>query len=425
GRLVATHREGQAAQSYIYDGMGRLIASTDLDGGTTNIAFDDVGLQTPVTTASGYVSVSVFNQAGELISLAESGTFLTGGTSTYGYDENGRMRVATDASGRSSYFVYDNAGRKVADIDHLGGMVEYVYDQAGRIVATVQRANLVAPASLALLADPENGLELSSFAPAASAQDQWSFNIYDDAGRTIRSIDGEGGVAAFEYDESDRLVGTTYFAAKLSAAALDALKLDPLGTFTDPAAHADDAVSRIFYDEAGRLVGALDGEGYLTESVYDAAGQKITNIAYSAKASGDLANAVFGELRASVDASQTRVSRYIYDGQGQLTYTIDALRGLTSYSYDAAGNLVSQTQYARPVTPASFDTAGVAAAIIADAADRTIWSVYDDAGRLAYSIDAEGGVSAFACDTAGRVINSLQLAHRPGELSVPPARSAL
>src|SRR5690606_25141765 len=60
GRLVATHREGQAAQSYVYDGMGRLIASTDLHGGTTNIAFNDAGLQTTITTASGYVSVSVF-----------------------------------------------------------------------------------------------------------------------------------------------------------------------------------------------------------------------------------------------------------------------------------------------------------------------------------------------------------------------------
>src|SRR5690606_37430625 len=293
------------------------------------------------------------------------------------------------------------------------------------IAATWQRANLEAPASRALLGGPKNGLELSSFAPAASAQDQGSFNIYHDAGRTIRSIDGEGGVAAFEYDQSDRLIGTTYFATKLSAAALDALKLDPLGSFTDPAAHADDAVSRLFYDEAGRLVGALDGEGYLTESVYDSAGQKITDIAYSAKATGDLANAVFGELRASVDASQTRVSRYIYDGQGQLAYTLDALRGLTSYTYDAAGNLVSQTQHARPVTPASFDMAGVGAAIIADAADRTSWSVYDDAGRLAYSIDAEGGVSAFAYDTSGRMIKSVQFANLHGELSSLPALSGM
>src|SRR5690606_1018536 len=99
----------------------------------------------------GYVSVSVFNQAGELVSLAESGTFLGGGTSTYSYDENGRMRVATDASGRSSYFVYDHAGRKVADVDDLGGMVEYIYDQADRIVATVQREDAVSSASLILL----------------------------------------------------------------------------------------------------------------------------------------------------------------------------------------------------------------------------------------------------------------------------------
>ncbi len=53
----------------------------------------------------------------------------------------------------------------------------------------------------------------------------------------------------------------------------------PSFTPTPPPDSEQDIVSRLFYDKAGNRIGALDGEGYLTRTVYDAAGRKVQDIA--------------------------------------------------------------------------------------------------------------------------------------------------
>ena len=41
---------GQAASTFVYDGMGRLVASTDAAGKTSSIVFDDANTKTTITT---------------------------------------------------------------------------------------------------------------------------------------------------------------------------------------------------------------------------------------------------------------------------------------------------------------------------------------------------------------------------------------
>ncbi|WP_163525925.1 hypothetical protein, partial [Klebsiella oxytoca] len=62
----------------------------------------------------------------------------------------------------------------------------------------------------------------------------------------------------------------------------------PSFTPTPPPDSEQDIVSRLFYDKAGNRIGALDGEGYLTRTVYDAAGRKVQDIAYANAASAAL-----------------------------------------------------------------------------------------------------------------------------------------
>lgn len=413
GQLLSRYNQGEVAESFVYDGMGRLVASTDAHGGTTTIVFADAALTTTVTTAAGYTSISAYNGAGELVSRTDSGTHTAGGTATYQYDSNGRLRIVTDATGRTSTMVYDKAGRLVADVNHLGEIAEYIYDQADRVIATVRYAAELDAGQMALLADPETAAELSALRPSASAADRWEWSVYDDAGRVLRHIDGEGSVAAYEYDQSDRLVRTTSFFNRLSTAQLDALKLAPPELPVDPATHAGDAVSRLFYNQAGQLVGTLDGEGYLTETVYDAAGQAVRDIAYAAATvQADRAAGDFATLRAGVAGASTvdRVGHAVYDGQGLLRFTVDARGGVTGFSYDATGKLVRNVAYATPIAASDFTYDSVKALVTANAADRASWSVYDTAGRLAYAIDAEGGVTAFAYDASGRVVKSVEYA---------------
>jgi YD repeat-containing protein len=104
GNLLSRYTATQNTETFIYDGLNRLVGSTDLNGGTTSIVFNDGATMTTVTAAAGAVSTSTYNKTGDLISQTTSGSYDNTATSTYKYDKLGRVRQATDATGFSSYF---------------------------------------------------------------------------------------------------------------------------------------------------------------------------------------------------------------------------------------------------------------------------------------------------------------------------------
>ncbi|MBC7047353.1 hypothetical protein G6O52_25855, partial [Salmonella enterica subsp. enterica serovar Heidelberg] len=111
---------------------------------------------------------------------------------------------------------------------------------------------------------------------------------------------------------------TTAYAVKLTAGQIAGFKTTPPLLTDMPAPTATAAVTRAFYDRDGRMLGTLDGEGFLVRNVYDKAGIKVAEIAsYNAAAAGLRAAGSFNDLVASVGTSAgDRVTRYVYDGQG-------------------------------------------------------------------------------------------------------------
>ncbi|KPL66749.1 hypothetical protein SZ64_00705 [Erythrobacter sp. SG61-1L] len=413
GNLLEGWREGEAHETFLYDGMGRLYSSTDRNGGTTTVTFIGGGSTTIVTTAAGLTTTSVYNKAGELISLTESGAGTTAGTATYEYDAAGRLRSVTDASGRSSYIYYDKGGRKVASANEYGEVTEFRYDTAGRLAATISYATALSAANKTAFQNPASTADFADIRPSTSAADVWSWTVYDDAGRVIQSIDNAGGTVTNEYDKAGQLVKSVAWYTALSGSALAALKVGLPTAPVLPTAHAKDVVARSFYNAAGQHVGVLDGEGYLSETIYDAAGVAIETIAYAtATKAADRASGTFEALRAYVAGSSTvdRFGYAVYDGQGLLRFDINAQGGVVGYGYDAAGRLVSTTVYTTELdlgALADRTYASVKAAVTSNAVDRTSHTVYDSAGRVAYTVDAKGGVAAFSYDTSGRVTKAV------------------
>ncbi len=406
GRLLSRNAQGEVAESFIYDGLGRLTASTDVNGGTTTFVFNDAALTTTITTAAGYTKVQTFNKAGEMISVAGSGAFDVSGTGSFKYDKNGRLRVSIDETGYKTFFIYDSAGQLVGKANAYGHLVEYRRDASGRVIAEARYANGMSAANLAALENPDNGLAMSAMRPAAHSYDLWSWTVYDSAGRVIQKIDGDGGVAAFEYDKSDRLVKTVSYVNKVAVAAL---KTAPPTTPVAVTASAADSVSRSFYDRSGKLVGSLDGLGYLTEIVYDAAGQKIEEVAYITQTnSAYWASGTFNQLRstAAVNNANNRRMRYVYDGQGQLRYSVDSANQVAGFTYNVAGKLLKSTAYSLAIAPADYTYDAVKAAVVANANDRATTRTYDSAGRVATETSAVGTVTTYTYDTSGRVIKA-------------------
>jgi YD repeat-containing protein len=425
GQLLSRSRAGENTEYFVYDGLGRVTASTDLNGGTTTIAFVDASTQTVITLANGLVQTSTYNKAGDLISFTDGGEFAAAGTATYQYDQLGRMRSMTDANGIASYVLYDKAGRKVADVDQSGAVTEYRYDANDRLVATTRYTSPTDPANLITLADPNSTVEMSAIRPIAQASDIWTWHVYDAEGRVVEDIDGSGGVTGYDYDGSGRLVRTTGYANRLDGALLGGFQSAAPATVVLPVADGvRDQVTRLFYDKDGRLVGQLDGEGYLNRTIYNAAGEKVADTTFAGLTDPNYRPAgTFDELLATLPAIPgDRTNHYVYDKQGLLAFAIDGLNHVTEYVYRsdvewAATGVVRQTiAYAAPIAVlATYSIASVRDALSTGGStgnvdNRMAFSVFDAANRLAYSIDASGAVVSYSYDTLGQITKTVAFA---------------
>lgn len=359
-----------------------------------------------------------FNRAGEMISTETSGKDVARAGASYQYDDAGRLTSVTDVLGNKTRYLYDHRGRQTAVIAADGSVSESRYDALDRLVATVAYATRLTEPQLAAIDMASAGASIEDARPAANAADCWAWRVYDAGGRLQQAIDGNGAVQAYEYNGSDQLIRTTHFKTLLLAPALNALKIAVSAVTPTPNA-AQDAVSRLFYDGDGRLIATLDAEGYLTRSYYDAAGQLVKTVAYlNPTWAGHRQSGALSALEHNLSYPETdRVRHFVYDGQGNLRYEIDALNHVVEYSYhaggtDAHGVARSTIAYDGVITlPATLDVASVAAAIAtanlaSDADTRRSFAVHDSAGRLTFTIGSEGLVTRFEYDELGRVIRT-------------------
>ncbi len=336
---------------YAYDGLGRLISTTDLTGASTTIAFSAATTTSTVTLASGLVTTSTFDKAGELITQTRSGPGVTAATTTYAYDADGRLMKVTDPTGLTTYYLYDNDSRRTAEILPDGSITEYDYNAASLVADTITYATRLSAAQLSTLASatPTTPVALASVRPTANAADRWTFDIYDSAHRLIETIDPSGAVVVYAYDGASNLVSTTAYANLLSAATLTTLHTTAPTTLTLPTASPSlDRVTRYFYDADNRLVGELDADGFLTQTQYDDAGQKVQTIAFANAAAQALwASGTFAQLLASVGTNNSATEGdihtwYVYDSRGLLRGVVDGDGDVIQYHYTPLGDVDQQ-----------------------------------------------------------------------------------
>jgi YD repeat-containing protein len=382
--------------------------------------FQEVTATFTATQASGFLRFSAEGASGGVTAIDKvSVVNLSGGGETYKYDSRGLLRVAIDATGSKRYFIYDKLGRKVGEVNHLGDLIEYVYDSLGRLTATARYGNRLTEPQLAALDNVQTAVVLASLRPAAAATDMWTWQVYDKEGRLIEAIEGDGSVTLFQYDGAGRPVSSTAYFERLTAAQLQAFRTTPPTTpLLPPFNTAKDRSTRSFYDKDGLLIGMLDDEGFFSRIVYDKAGQKVEEISYLAvNTAPDKWTGTFDQVLAGQSLSAgDRRARYVYDGQGQLRYTIDALDQLVEFNYNTAGQLTHSIAYAGSIastTDATYDNVKALVAqsgLASNPATRRGWAVYDSTGRAAYSVDAEGGVTRFFYDNVGQIVKTIQYA---------------
>ncbi|WP_459569053.1 carbohydrate-binding protein, partial [Cupriavidus sp. 8B] len=395
GRLIETTDANGNEVVYTYDAANRLLSRTVDPNGlglTTYYQYDAKGEQISVTDANGTVTQTSYDLKGQVLSqtVDPSGLNLT---TIYTYDDAGRVLTVTDPKGTSTQYVYDALGRRVEEhVDPAGLNLtrRYAYDAAGNVVS------------------------------ATDAGGNTTHYAYDADSRLVYTVDASGDVQQNSYDALGRLTATTTYAGRISLAGLNtAPSLADIASRVVAAPGQDASQSRV-YDKDGRLHYTLDATGSVTRFTYDANGNVVDRAAFAntvpsgtPPTEAALAAAVSGLADASRDAHV----RNIYDAGNRLVWSADGTGAVTRRIYDANGNLVKEVAYATPIganaTPDS---------VTASTADRVTLMAYDSANRLAWQIDALGGVTQFVYDADGNGTARVSYANR---IAAPTAESSV
>ncbi len=346
-----------------YDPDGNQTATVDPDGVRNTYDYDADRNLTRLTTQTGAGEMALslaYDDQGRVTSRTE----FSGETTLMTYDVRGNLTERRDAFGAVTRHAYDASGRRVVDIDPNGnrhetrytgvGLVrrrdkfdasgqhlfrmDYDHDANGRLIATTAYV------------DPENGL-----GPVIRTY------AYDASGRRVLATDAAGNEWRYEYDAAGQRVA----------------EIDPFGQRTE-----------YRYDPAGRVIATRFADGTQIRSEYDAFGNEVRSVGPAGQVTLHEYDEA-GRRVATVSPDGHRIEM-VYTPGGRLSAVIDQSGARTDYEYDDAGRIVNV------IGPSvEVNLSGV----FARPQTRT---QYDGNGNVAATIDANGFVTGFAYDPAGR-----------------------
>jgi YD repeat-containing protein len=373
---------------------------------TTFAAVDAAG--NGVANGTQAVTQFIYDQAGNLLQTVDArgtatpqaGDFQT----TYVYDGLGRLLSTTNALGQLTVSNYQDANRKTIITLANGLLRTSTYSAAGDLISVLESADSVNLGETKYFYDGNGRLRRTEDPTGVK-----SHVLYDEAGRRVAEIDGDGSLTEYRYDANNNLTRTIRYANAVSATALATLA-DAQGVPQNvslasirPAAQAGDRSTWAAYDAANRLVKTVDALGAVVQRFYDGASRLTDELRYAtAISTAALGDTPAGSAIAPASNAADRLTRNFYDAQGKLLGTLDSEGYLVEYKYDAAGQLVDTVGYAT-ATNATLRAQGTLAQLVpaTNAADIHSYRFYNASGQLARSIDAEGYLTEYNYDAAG------------------------
>ncbi|WP_129838069.1 LamG-like jellyroll fold domain-containing protein [Streptomyces sp. RFCAC02] len=385
-----THPSGLVTE-YTYDGLGRVLTETEIsdsepDGVTLTLTYDelsrvvtetDTGSENAVTDELHTAEVTrTFDADGN--QLTETIADITGDdpprSTSYRYDDHGRLDRTIDAEGNTSYTVYDEMGRVVENTDPAGTVIRYTYTPLGQHATSV--------------------LEDWTGDPTGEVRDlTLESHAYDPAGRLAASTDAMGATTAYTY-YGDGLVAT------VTAQDVDG---------------RDIVIEDNTYDRAGHLLQRVSNGGLTTVSFeVDTTGRTIASVLdpddlnRRTTYTYDDADRLLEERRHGPTEEEFLATAYTYDSLGNpLTETVSDADGesVTQHTYDQRGLLTSTTTPRGNTTDFAYDALGRLTTAVGPEADgtrpRTVTG-YNTFGDITHTRDPLNGVSRTAYDDLGR-----------------------
>ncbi|RYZ16675.1 MAG: RHS repeat protein, partial [Myxococcaceae bacterium] len=400
-------------------GTGRVTSVLDGRGLGTTFTYDAAGTTT-VKDALGQATKLKYGTKGELLEVSGA---VTGGSSfiqKYTYDPaTGDLWTSTNAKNETTTCEYNGEGALLRRTDAAGNVLERTYTSDG----------LVASETLYRVPDPDG------VAGASKASAPLTTNYYYDTVSGHRRLQyviyGDGSVASYIYDNvSGQLTDTFKYSPDVIFSGNRQIGSE-VSTFAANAFKTDKGLVRTHHEYD--LRGMLNKERTYATSTYNAA----TNGFDSTDATDTLYTYdPSGRLLSRQDASGVKLA-YEYDGLGRVTKTLDTNLVATIYSYsDTAretrikldngqttvqvfnrwGELISSDVLGAGNTPGdlkklggtsySYDNLGRLWRTT-DATGVSVFSLYDVSGRKSADIAANGQLTEYLYDGAGRLIQQI------------------
>ena len=341
------------------------------------------------------------------------------GTYRYTYDDLGRVKTQTDPFGLTLTYGYDTDGNVTSETDSLGGVVSSVYDSAGQLTSRLFSGPNGQQARLDLTYTPDGQVATLTRYSDLAGTNKVGFTqfSYDANGNEvqIQQQDGAGNVLdnrLYSYDSADRLISQTINGVQTSfgydkdsqlvSAGTSTYSYDANGNRTMPGYVTgpnnqllSDGTWNYSYDAVGNTIGktniqtketwaySYDHNNKLTLAVHkDAQGNLIETVALSYD--------VFGQLMEEdvyeASTNQTTVSKYAWDGQGNVWADLNS-----------SGQLVMRRVYLDgPNQPV----------LRIDASGNVSWYLADHLGSIVGVTNASGSlIDQISYDAFGNITN--------------------
>lgn len=298
GKTYKTH--------FTYDECGNVKTCTDQSGNTTTYKYD--------TTQEGKLTITTETAKDGVVVSVEKTT----------YDENGNeleYHYSDTSSTTSEVNVYDNMGRVLESTDQRGDKVKYTYDFIGRVVQTEY-----------IYKDSE-----SIFVEKST---------YGDNGELLQEVSKDGTVKKYKYDNMNRVESVTTTKDELSQTTTSEYTYctEPIqimsGDGTDKSVDITYVITES--DTLGNITSVkyYDGKDQLIREVTDSLVED-----YTYNEDGKVITSVWQTGTDFDELTLDRISVYLYDQNGNQTYTIENPSYEDDCYYITEETIVTQAKY--------------------------------------------------------------------------------
>ncbi len=438
--------------SYTYDDKGRLIRTTNPEGGESNITYDkEDGIQSVldqngkghlfdfnydkykkqlyarVRTTSGMIKETWYNKDGDTNRVDLNGRTIKkinkDNRILYLTDENGFVtREEFDEWENKTKTVYPDGSmikkeyehkynQPVSSVDENGVLTRFEYDEKGNLIRK-REAIGTDNERITEYTYSTNGNVLTitqlgdADTPAALTQ-----MTYDSAGNISTITDAEGNLTQFtSYDNMGNVLTKIDPRGKEWSYTYDAA--GHMLTATDPLLN----ITRFFYDKVGNKVHEIDAEGREKFFEYDDS----NNLVKAIDADGKITLFEYNTDNKLIKQTDPtgRIIEYHYDNEGHLVQTTDGNNNQIYMQYktgasgcsSCSGGTGSGSQLAKTIFPTyeqayAYDRRGrrTAESDIMGSTILTTHFAYDPVGNLTQKIDKEGNLTGYDYDELRRL----------------------